>query len=124
MGAFCVFGVSKQALRKKAERLVPTHMKIDGARMPLTAPEWGAKVAVMVDELFASSDKQVKISPEYDAPQFCVDWMSAAPLEIKSAKIMCKGDKIDKHGARIIKKGAVVQTWVAYDPANIPPPPL
>jgi hypothetical protein len=40
MGAFCVFGVSRQVCRKLAEKSVPTHCP--ELKRELTAPEWGA----------------------------------------------------------------------------------
>lgn len=41
MGAFCVFGVSRQVCRREAERKVPTIRIENGKRIALSAPEWG-----------------------------------------------------------------------------------
>ncbi|MES2323255.1 MAG: hypothetical protein V4633_13405 [Pseudomonadota bacterium] len=118
MGAFCVFGVSRQLCRKAAEKSVPTAAPVEPGqrRHELTAAEWGALVAVETARLFAESEKQVRISPELDAPQFCRDWIAASPGEVKLTKIMCRGDKIDKHGAVVMRDGAAVQSWHDYDP--------
>lgn len=112
MGAFCVFGVSRQILRKSAEKTVPTFV----AGTYLSAAEWGSQVAAEVDRLFAESDKQVRISPELDAPQFCAAWIAAQPDQVKLTKIMCRGPKVDKHGAVVMRLGQPAMTWVDYDP--------
>lgn len=83
-------------------------------------------MATETARLYDESIKQVRISPELDAPQFCRDWIAAAPGEVKLTKIMCRGDKIDKHGSVVMRHGVVVQTWLDYD-ANevrkVPPIP-
>jgi protein-disulfide isomerase-like protein with CxxC motif len=44
MGAFCVFGVSRQVCRKLAEKSVPTFYVDDkNKRQSLTAAEWGGE---------------------------------------------------------------------------------
>ena len=70
-----------------------------------------------VNRLFLISEKQVRISPELDAPQFCRDWIASAPGETKLTKIMCRGEKVDKHGAVVMRLGAPVLTWLDYDAA-------
>lgn len=125
-GAFCVFGVSRAHCRKQAEKTVSTSAVVEGRRRELTAPEWGRLVAIEADRLFSSTEKQVRISPELDAPQFCRDWIKAQPDEVRLTKIMCRGDKIDKHGAVVLRDGAAAQTWLDYDelsPRTIPPHP-
>lgn len=122
MGAFCVFGVSRSHCRKQAEKNVmtfaieqlphPPHTR----RRELTVVEWSERVQAEAGRLFEATDKQVRISPELDAPQFCEDWIAAAPGETKLTKIMCRGDKIDKHGAIVMRGGMAVQAWLDYDP--------
>ena len=83
-------------------------------------------MAIETSRLYDESVKQVRISPELDAPQFCRDWIAAAPGETKLTKIMCRGDKVDKHGTVIMRQGAPVQTWLDYDENaahKIPPNP-
>ena len=115
MGAFCVFGVSRQVCRKQAERKVPTVKIVDGERVGLSAPEWGVLVATETERLFAESEKQARISPELDAPQFCRDWIAAGPNEVRLTRIMVRGPKIDAAGKPVIRKGAPVMTWLPYD---------
>lgn len=132
MGAFCVFGVSRSHCRKQAEKNIltftieqlpyPPHTR----RRELTISEWAGLVQAESARLFDESEKQVRISPELDAPQFCRDWVAAQPGETKLTKIMCRGDKIDKHGAVVLRDGAPAQTWLNYDehaPVNIKPNP-
>lgn len=115
MGAFCVFGVSRTTLRNKAEKAVPTTEGTGKERRNLSAPEWGERVAAEVERQFAESDKRARISPELDAPQFCIDWIAAQPDQVKLTSIMCRGPKIDKHGAAVVRNGAPVLEWLPYD---------
>lgn len=116
MGAFCVFGVSRQVCRKLAEKAVPTYSK--ELKREMTAPEWGACVAIEADRMFEESEKQVRISPELDAPQFCHDWIAASPGDVKLTRLMYRGPKIDKHGAVVLKDGVPSLTWLPYDDAK------
>ena len=122
MGAFCVFGVSRQVCRKLAEKSVPTFCPVQ--KRELTAPEWGARVAEEADRLFEQSEKQVRISPELDAPQFCRDWISASPRDVKLTRIMVRGPKVDKHGAVVMKDGVEALTWLPYDESVAWPRPF
>lgn len=115
MGAFCVFGVSRSVCRKQAEKKVSTVRVIDGKRINLSAPEWGELVAVETERLFAESEKQVRISPELDAPQFCRDWLAAGPGEVRLARIMVRGPKLGKDDKPVIRKGAPVMAWLPYE---------
>lgn len=124
MGAFCVFGVSRQVCRKQAEKNVPTFVVDGGRRRELTAREWGGLVMVETSRLYDKSNKQVRISPELDAPQFCRDWIAASPGEVKFTKLMYRGQKIDKHGAVVMRDGAPVLTWLDYDDTQVWPRPF
>lgn len=122
MGAFCVFGVSRQVCRKTAEKNVPTRCPKLGRE--LTAAEWGTRVFEETARIFAASEKQVRISPELDAPQFCRDWIAAQPGEVKLTKLMCRGPKMDKHGAPVIRDGVPVLTWLPFDENTVWPRPF
>lgn len=98
MGGFCVFGVSKSACKAAADKAVLTIVVRDGETISLTIDEWRVKRDAMAIRLYEESEKLVRISPEFDAPQFCRDWMAAAPGEIKLAKIMVRGPKFDGGG--------------------------
>ena len=122
MGAFCVFGVSRQVCRKLAEKNVATFDQ--QTKKTLTAAEWGERVAAEADRLFHESEKQVRISPELDAPQFCRDWIAAAPEEVRLTRIMVRGPKVDKHGAALLKEGVPVLSWHPYDESKAWPRPF
>jgi hypothetical protein len=122
MGAFCVFGVSRQVCRKLAEKSVPT--RCPELKRELTAPEWGGRVMAEADRLFEASEKQVRISPELDAPQFCRDWIAASPGDVKLTRLMYRGPKIDKYGAAVLRDGAPVLTWLPYDESAVWPRPF
>lgn len=111
MGAFCVFGISRTVCKTTAARNLPA--RLEGR--DLSPEEWGAERDKRADRLFADSTKRVKISPELDAPQFCRDWLSADPANVRDAVVMVRGPKIDKHGNEVMKDGAVVETWLEYE---------
>lgn len=114
MTSFCVFGVSKQLCRQKAERKIPTFIMKERKRIDLTPVEWGALVAKAAAELFDTIDKQAKISPAFDAPQFCHDWLRVSPSEVRLTKIMVRKPKLDERGKPIMRKGAPVLSWHEY----------
>ena len=122
MGAFCVFGVSRQACRKQAEKNVPTYCA--ETKRSLSPAEWRGLVMIEIDRLFEVTERQVRISPEFDAPQFCRDWIAASPGEVKLTRLMCRGEKIDKHGAVVVRDGAPVLTWLPYDESKAWPMPF
>jgi hypothetical protein len=112
MGAFCIFGISKTACKLQANKQTPT--KIKGVN--LTMEEWAAARDELAAKLFEERKRGIKCSPEFDAPQFAASWLATDPAHIKSAKIMARGPKIDKHGAIVLRKGVPVETWVEYEP--------
>lgn len=115
MGAFCVFGISRSACRKKAEKKVPVTVPGAGGKT-YSVVEWGEKVRAMTEELFAEEAKSARVSPELDAPQFCHDWLAAQPGEVRQPVIMCRSPKIDKKsGKPLVRNGAVVMTWLEFD---------
>lgn len=116
MGGFCVYGVSRTDCRKKAEKSTPAE---DG----MTVSEWDSVVRKQAEKLWIS-EKIVRISPEFDAPQFCRDWIAAGRDQVKLTKIMCQQQKKDRHGAISIKGGQPVMTWVEYDEKSAPPAPF
>lgn len=118
MGAFCVFGVSKSACKAAADKAVLTIVVRDGETISLTIDEWRVKRDAMAIKLFEDTEKPVRISPEFDAPQFCHDWIAAAPAEIKLAKVMVRGPKFDGGGRPIKRNGVQVMTWHEFTGVN------
>jgi hypothetical protein len=120
MGAFCIFGISRTNCRRVAERKVPT---MEGKRA-LSIEEWAGRVVTMAAELFETTDKRVKVSPELDAPQFCQDWINAQPDEVRQAVIMVRGPKVDKNGGAVTRNGTPVMTWLEWDESKAPARPF
>lgn len=98
MGAYCVFGVSRTISRQLAEKQTPTFEGGDLNRRELTMAEWVARRDALATKLFDTTEKPYRISPELDSPQFCADWMAVSPGEIRLAKIMVRGPKLDGGG--------------------------
>lgn len=121
MGAFCVFGISRQVLRKSVENKLPTWRFEGEKRIELNVREWGELVAAEVERQFAQSEKQVRISPELDAPQFCRDWIAVNPSEVRLTQIMVRGPKIGGDGRPVLRKGAPVMVWQPYDGGGTAP---
>jgi hypothetical protein len=111
MGAFCVFGISMTECLRMAEKKTPEVEK----DKPISIEEWARRRDKLARELFDSSDKRKKVSPEFDAPQFCESWLAVDPSHIRLPKIMARGPKIDKNGDVVIRNGVPVQTWVEYE---------
>ncbi len=116
MGGFCVYGISMTACRKKAERITST--------AKLTAPQWGDVVKYEAAHLFDSQEKRERISPEFDAPQFCIDWIASQPGQTRQTLIMYRGQKIDKHGGDVMRNGVPVMTWLEFDATKMPGSPF
>ncbi len=112
MGAFCVYGISRSACKITATK----KQKVG----KLTISEFSAARDELAELLFETTVKRGKISPELDAPQFCMDWIAAGKDGVKSCVVMARGPKIDKHGGPVIKQGVPVMTWVEYDPKTTP----
>ena len=114
MGAFCVFGVSRAASKQIAEKKTSEYE----GRRALSIAEWAARRDALAELLFATCEKPYRISPEFDAPQFCHDWMAAAPGEIKLAKVMVRGPKFDGGGKPVKRNGVQVMTWHEFTGVN------
>lgn len=78
MGAFCVFGVSLAHCRERARKDVPRHDK--ELERDLTMEEFEARVDQRAKTIFGQA-KPRQISPEFDAPQFCREWIEVARRE-------------------------------------------
>ncbi len=108
MTSFCVFGVSRQMIFNRLEK----SMDIKSRE---SEPDFYARVRAAAGEKFSTSFRGTKVSPVFDAPQFCDDWMRIASKDDYSfLTIMCRSEKIDKKGDIVIKDGAPVLTWVKW----------
>lgn len=123
MGAFCVFGISRSACLKKAEKKVA--VTVPGTKGKTYSPaEWGVRVREVAEAIFAEATRRERISPELDAPQFCRDWLAAQPGEVRQPVIMRRGPKLDKAGAPVTRNGAQVMTWIEFDDKTAIPRPF
>lgn len=114
MGAFCVFGVSKTACKLAAERRTPTFINHGEECQELSISEWAVRRDALAQKLFDTSDRTERISPEFDAPQFCHDWITVAGSNARMTTVMVRGPKIDKGGAPIKRNGVPLMTWVEF----------
>jgi hypothetical protein len=122
VSGFCVFGVTRQDCLRPARAKVST--KDPKTKATLSPAEWDERVQVVADELFAIA-RPKQISPAFDSPQFCADWIAlglrGVPPQIRAPQVMAKGKKVDKKGSEIVRKGVPVIGWVPYaQPAEQP----
>lgn len=75
----------------------------------------GGRVKEEAERIFEDAVRVAKISPAFDAPQFCRDWIAVSPSEVKQTRIMVRGPKTGDDGKPVLRKGAPVMTWLAYD---------
>lgn len=120
MGAFCVFASSMPVARDRAEKRVSTRNPI--TKVDLTEAEYRAAVEEIAIGIFAAM-KPVQVSPEFDAPMFCDEWISLVRTAglYEGFVIKCRGIAHDKNGAPKISKtkGTEIITWVTYDPRKV-----
>jgi hypothetical protein len=118
MSTFAVFGRSLVAQRIAAERMVPTYCK--DLKRVLTQLEWRERVEELAREKFARA-RATKISPMFDAPQFCGDWIRAAAgnPEIDPVGVFAH-TSIIKDGAHLRdeKTGRIKYEWKSVDMAQ------
>jgi len=118
MTSFCVFASSMPTARKRAEEKVPL---VDVSTKPprrYTEAEWRALVEERANEIFCSMSP-VQVSPAFDAPQFCDEWISIARTtgEYEGYVIKCRGVVHDDKGDPKISKatGLPIMGWVLYE---------
>lgn len=98
MSAFCVFGVSREICRTAVAKQQPVFLVGPSGRRDLTPQEWGAEVERIADRVFNETTKIGRISPEFDSPQFCKDWIAVSPDQVKLTQIMVRIPAFDKQG--------------------------
>lgn len=120
MGAFCIFGISRSICKAKADKQTPTRVREEGKpgekarERVLSIEEWAVKRDEMAEQLFTEATRKVRVSPELDAPHFCLSWLQADPKNVREAVLMVRGPKHDKHGNPIKRNGVQVETWLEY----------
>ncbi len=122
MSGFCVFGISKSHCKKQANNkqktfeFVASPYSATGRRVEPGIAEWVVRRDELAEKLFAETTRAVQISPKFDAPQFCADWIASAPSEVRNCVIMCRMQKIDKNGKPVLRGGVFLTTWAEYAP--------
>jgi len=115
MSAFCVFGVSREICRTAVAKQQPVFLVGPFGRRDLTPQEWGAEVERIADRVFNETTKIGRISPEFDSPQFCNDWIAVSPDQVKLTQIMVRIPATDKQGGVKMRKGVPVMAWTPYN---------
>lgn len=115
MSAFCVFGSSMPVARERCEKKVP--LRDEETKQLFTKTEFTAKVEAAAREYFAKM-APVQISPAFDAPSFCREWIALAEKSglHSSFSIRCRGQKIDAKGKPMVNKktGMPAIGWIPY----------
>ena len=92
MGAFCIYGISYSDCLAVAERKVSaTEFVGKDEWRNLSLAEWAAKRDKVAKELFENGTRLTRVSPEFDAPQFCKDWLAINPANVRNAEIRVWG---------------------------------
>lgn len=104
MTAFRVYGVTEKTALRKAKKDNPDVT--------------GGGLAEIANEIYEKMNP-VQISENFDAPQFCDDFIALAKKTIKcrALKIMCYQEKKKKNGQPVISKktGKPTMTWQKYE---------
>ncbi|WP_155740076.1 hypothetical protein [Pandoraea pnomenusa] len=109
-----MYGRSRQVAIERAKNKVPTHE----GRKPLSESEWMERVQALADEKFLSM-KPVKVTHEFDAPQFAEEFITLVErckaADFASLKIMCQGTKTKADGTPMVNRDGSPKTgWVPY----------
>ncbi|MFD1555999.1 hypothetical protein ACFSHT_10240 [Paraburkholderia silviterrae] len=116
MGGFCVYGQSMEVARKRAEKKVSEFDP--GTRRPLTPVEWKERVDAEAVGIFAQM-KPVRVSGEFDAPQFARDFIDVAleTAQCANMAVMRIEKKRDAKGNNVLSKtsGLPLMTWVRHE---------
>lgn len=92
MGAFCIYGISYSDCLAEAEKKVSAIEFVGPDEWRnLTLGEWAAKRDKMARELFDNGTRLTRVSPEFDAPQFCKGWLAVNPANVRNAEIRVWG---------------------------------
>lgn len=119
MGGFCVFGQSMEVARNRAAKKVSEFEP--GTRRPLTQVEWKERVDEEAAAIFTRM-KPVRVSPEFDAPQFAYDFIDLAARTappshaLANMAVMRIDRKRDAKGNEVKSKtsGLPMMTWIRH----------
>lgn len=109
MSAFCVFGMTESLAKTLAARKAPPKKELE----KMTAEDLQQWYADRAAKIFESA-KHRQVSPEFDAPQFCQDWIAVArkTVDHDGLRVMVRGPKPD--GRPNKRTGKIPMTWLPY----------
>lgn len=109
MSAFCVFGMTESLAKTLAARKAPPKKELE----KMTAEDLRQWYADRAAKIFESA-KHRQVSPEFDAPQFCHDWIAVARKTVghDGLAVMVRGPKPD--GRPNKRTGKIPMTWLPY----------
>lgn len=109
MSAFCVFGMTEPLAKSLAARKAPPKKELE-KMTPEDLRQWYADQAAKI----LQSGKHRQVSPEFDAPQFCHDWIELARKTVghDGLRIMVRGER--PGGAVSKRTGKPIMAWLPY----------
>lgn len=109
MSAFCVFGMTESLAKTLAARKAPPKKELE----QMTAEDLQQWYADRAAKIFESA-KHRQVSPEFDAPQFCHDWIALARKTVAhdGLTVMVCGPKPD--GRPNKRTGKMPMAWLPY----------
>lgn len=114
MSAFCVFGMTEQKAKELAAKKPPPK----SARTPEL---YAAYLTERTRHILENAACR-QVSPAFDAPQFCHDWIDLAVRTIKAErlKVMVRDEKVDKKGNPVLNKRTQMpmMAWRPYEHSN------
>ena len=110
MSAFCVFGMTESLAKALAARKAPPPKKELENMTTEDLRQWYADRAAKIFQ----SAKHRQVSPEFDAPQFCHDFIALARKTVghDGLRVMVRGPEPD--GRPNKRTGKIPMTWLPY----------
>lgn len=102
MPGFCVFGMTEPLARRLAASKPPPKAMLEAKASDAEIDAWRQ---AQVEEILKSGKARM-VSNEFDAPQFCRDWIDLAQRTVKHSrlKVMVRDIKKDKKGSPVLHK--------------------
>jgi len=106
MSTFAIFGTTMLIAKEKAEKQI---------KALKNQPDDFQKAVNEKAEALLQKMRPVQISPAYDAPQFCTEWLEVAARQttLGGVRLMCR---IKEDGRTKTGKPKTKLVWRPYDP--------
>lgn len=119
MSTFAVFGMTRARALAEARKNVKSTRKTPQGEQQIAMSEWVALCEKRADEIMRSNIVR-QLSPMFDAPQFCDEFIAVArkTLPCRDMHIKCKSMITDAKGRPVLNKktGAPKVGWAAHGP--------